>query len=403
MDLPKGCFPIVPDDQGVEWKIRITRLQLPIQPVYAVTGHSAQGKTLPSVLVNLHEGGFGAYVAASRARSREEGQIMLVPDAEAEMEMRSAKHVFCIGLYLTAFEVLNVDTLVLEVYNHLPLLVDVLAWRATNSRTRKVGSEVVSARFARIVKPFVRMTAKPHNAFNSSAQWFARFKFRDLFITITEAKIDGLFKVVLCSPTTAGGFGMLYPEWTLNNVAIINRTILRGNRDHDKVGCIRHNRFVQEARIDNHTPHYADRRQVLLYAMLAAAPHLVSVPLRDGVTQLTNLSQLETSHWLDHLKRDKFIVLMGCLWQSFNMLPGAPDTSWEHGYTIIHEDPWTFPPLNALICDIACVTDVHDEVTGNVLVIKHKKGNKHNIVDMTREDVSIVDSLIKRAIHTSDL
>ena len=52
-------------------KIRITRSQLPIQPAFAVTGHSAQGKTLPKVLVNLSEGGFGAYVAASRATSQE--------------------------------------------------------------------------------------------------------------------------------------------------------------------------------------------------------------------------------------------------------------------------------------------------------------------------------------------
>ncbi|KAG1811782.1 uncharacterized protein BJ212DRAFT_1277471, partial [Suillus subaureus] len=47
----------------------ITRHQLPIQPVFAVTGHSAQGKTLPKVLINLHEGGFVAYVAASRAQT----------------------------------------------------------------------------------------------------------------------------------------------------------------------------------------------------------------------------------------------------------------------------------------------------------------------------------------------
>ncbi|KAG1863880.1 hypothetical protein F4604DRAFT_1928998 [Suillus subluteus] len=33
-------------------------------------GHSAQGKTLPQVLINLHEGGFAAYVAASRAQTR---------------------------------------------------------------------------------------------------------------------------------------------------------------------------------------------------------------------------------------------------------------------------------------------------------------------------------------------
>ncbi|KAG2336262.1 hypothetical protein BDR05DRAFT_1006033 [Suillus weaverae] len=467
-------------------------------------------------------------------------------------------HIFYMGLYLTASAVLNVDALVLEVYNHLPLLIDVLAWMPTNTRTRKVGSEMVSARFARIVKLFVRMyipelchtmhvtraiitgscarqmlsgddshinnlniivtnggfdlfrtlientllyewvdrTAKPHYAFNSSAQRFTKFKFQDLFITISKAKIDGLFKVVLCSPTTAdmlfmtaGGFGMLYPKWTLNNIAVVNRTILRGNRDYDKVGCIRHSGFVcnddtsfmlgacgqlcptqwryisdfgeqslvvdwdacfslrsmirmshmiwclaehcrnnscpynsanntqvailppipipcdlatiqiQEARIDNHTP----IRWALLYATLATAPHLVSVPLRDGVTRLKNISQLEMSHWLDHLKRDKFIVLTGCLRKTFNMLPGAPDTPWEHGYTIIREDPWTYPPPNALIHDIARVTDVRDDVTGNVLVIKHNKGDKHDIVDMTKEDANIVDLLIRGAIHTSNL
>ncbi|KAG1791565.1 uncharacterized protein HD556DRAFT_1240499, partial [Suillus plorans] len=79
--LPAGVFPVTP----ISWafttlppgsfdpstKVRVTCSQLPIQPSFAVTGHSAQGKTLPSVIVDLHEGGFGAYVAASRARSRE--------------------------------------------------------------------------------------------------------------------------------------------------------------------------------------------------------------------------------------------------------------------------------------------------------------------------------------------
>jgi hypothetical protein len=43
--------------------------QLSIQPALAVTGQSAQGRTLPKVLVNLHEGGFSAYVAASCAKT----------------------------------------------------------------------------------------------------------------------------------------------------------------------------------------------------------------------------------------------------------------------------------------------------------------------------------------------
>jgi hypothetical protein len=50
-------------------KIRVTRHQLPIQPAFTVTGHSLQGKTLPDVIVNLHEGRFAGYVAASQART----------------------------------------------------------------------------------------------------------------------------------------------------------------------------------------------------------------------------------------------------------------------------------------------------------------------------------------------
>ena len=79
--LPKGYFPIVPvkstfttqltSEDGTTYTIHLTRSQLPIQPGFAVMGQSAQGKTLPCILANLHEGGFGAYVAASRACSRE--------------------------------------------------------------------------------------------------------------------------------------------------------------------------------------------------------------------------------------------------------------------------------------------------------------------------------------------
>ncbi|KAG1776713.1 hypothetical protein EV702DRAFT_1198103 [Suillus placidus] len=80
-DLPAKWFPIIPmswtfttlllADDRTERKVHITRHQLLIQLAFAVTGHSAQGKTLPSVLVNLHEGGFGAYIAASHACTRE--------------------------------------------------------------------------------------------------------------------------------------------------------------------------------------------------------------------------------------------------------------------------------------------------------------------------------------------
>ncbi|KAI6094669.1 hypothetical protein EDD17DRAFT_1497457, partial [Pisolithus thermaeus] len=67
-DLPKGYFTITPvkwtfttlltrPDSSTPDKVHISRSQLPIEPAFAVTGHSAQGKTLPKVLVNLSEGG----------------------------------------------------------------------------------------------------------------------------------------------------------------------------------------------------------------------------------------------------------------------------------------------------------------------------------------------------------
>lgn len=79
--LKMGYFPIEPSkftfahsmnrENSTEVELlRVTRFQLPIQPGFAITGHSAQGKTLPKVLAFLDDGGFGAYVSASRARTR---------------------------------------------------------------------------------------------------------------------------------------------------------------------------------------------------------------------------------------------------------------------------------------------------------------------------------------------
>lgn len=68
--LPKGVFPIEPVSftfsteqklsDGKSATLRITRKQLPIQPGFAVTGHSSQGQTLKAVLVDMRPGGFHA-------------------------------------------------------------------------------------------------------------------------------------------------------------------------------------------------------------------------------------------------------------------------------------------------------------------------------------------------------
>ena len=79
--LPPCHFPLTPvlwkftttitNLVGVKPNIHVVRSQLNIQPAFAVTGHATQGKTLPQVLVSLCEGGFFAYVSASRAKTHE--------------------------------------------------------------------------------------------------------------------------------------------------------------------------------------------------------------------------------------------------------------------------------------------------------------------------------------------
>ncbi|KAE8222189.1 hypothetical protein CF319_g4571 [Tilletia indica] len=76
--LPQGCYPIIPTSSRFSFRdgvdepvIRVTRKQLPVQPGFAMTVHSAQGITAENgVVVDLRKGGFEAYVAASRATKR---------------------------------------------------------------------------------------------------------------------------------------------------------------------------------------------------------------------------------------------------------------------------------------------------------------------------------------------
>jgi hypothetical protein len=54
---------------GQKFKFEVVQYPVLIQPGFAVTGHSAQGNTLPSVVTDITVGGPGAYVAVSRAKT----------------------------------------------------------------------------------------------------------------------------------------------------------------------------------------------------------------------------------------------------------------------------------------------------------------------------------------------
>ena len=127
--LPQGFFPITPvtfsftasfiqEADGKPRKMKFSRHQLPIQPGFAVTGHSAQGKTLPKVGVHLHEGGFGAYVAASRAKSRN-GLCITQPVRLNDLNKPLPHDLFA---EVRRFEVLANNTLILHGFSDGPLL-----------------------------------------------------------------------------------------------------------------------------------------------------------------------------------------------------------------------------------------------------------------------------------------
>lgn len=99
--LPPKYFPLEPikwtftaklnmhpgDDSQGDVRCKVTRSQWGFQPGFACTGHAAQGKTFQNIMTGMHEGGFAAYVAASRPRTRY-GLAILQPVTLADLNKR---------------------------------------------------------------------------------------------------------------------------------------------------------------------------------------------------------------------------------------------------------------------------------------------------------------------------
>ncbi|KAF5343799.1 hypothetical protein D9758_016212 [Tetrapyrgos nigripes] len=78
--LPEKWFPILPqsstftvtikDETGQARKLKCFRKQLLLQPAFTITGHFAQGQTLPVILCSFNDGPAAAYVSASQATER---------------------------------------------------------------------------------------------------------------------------------------------------------------------------------------------------------------------------------------------------------------------------------------------------------------------------------------------
>ncbi|KAE8231254.1 hypothetical protein CF326_g3731 [Tilletia indica] len=92
-DFPSGCLPITPSVTSFNYQMTaqpqqsVSRRQLPIQPGFAMTTHSAQGITSKTgIITDLRAGGFEAYVAASRATRRSD-VFLVAPVTLSDLNM----------------------------------------------------------------------------------------------------------------------------------------------------------------------------------------------------------------------------------------------------------------------------------------------------------------------------
>ncbi|KAG1894069.1 uncharacterized protein F5891DRAFT_1256480 [Suillus fuscotomentosus] len=157
-------------------------------------------------------------------------------------------------------------------------------------------------------------------------------------------------------------------------------------------------REVQEARIAQHWPEYQAILQGVLYATKADAAHLVSVPLRDGVESLVDVSQLEVTHWVDQFGPDKFVSSAGRCRKTYNVITDMPEGETPPGYTFFREHPLVYGPPNALVRKIGGITSNEDDVVGNVLVVKHTRGKKHDLMDCEEDDIPWISGIIKQCV-----
>jgi hypothetical protein len=130
----------------------------------------------------------------------------------------------------------------------------------------------------------------------------------------------------------------------------------------------------------------------ILYATGATKPSLVTIPVREFALPVKQLSDLEILHWLDALGPERYMSTSSRFRKTYNPKYGEYHA---HSYTFFREHPMAYTPPNLCIRTAADVTPGDEDVTGNVLVIKHMHGRKHDLVHCGEDDVSYVNTILK--------
>ncbi|KIK37431.1 hypothetical protein CY34DRAFT_109089 [Suillus luteus UH-Slu-Lm8-n1] len=288
----------------------------------------------------------------------------------------------------TAINILSVLTtpwMVQEVFLYLTLLRDVLAWQSCSLWTQPIGqgSFLVTDRLVQKTLSYehIGSARQPHHVFRTVVQTFTKYRQGGLQITLSEALSDDMFEVITSSPTTGnmvfmtpGGIVAFYPILTLKEILVLNGVAKKAVQS-SYVGCMKHSN--------------SQTYQGLLYATWASEPILVPIPLWVDVTQLKHINDLEVLHWVNYLGNNKFSADMAQARKTYNMIMEPSSLGYDHGYTFFREHPVLYTPPNSLVREITVGVVKQIEVISNVLVLKHIKGSKHNIVDASPLNIGL--------------
>lgn len=138
-----------------------------------------------------------------------------------------------------------------------------------------------------------------------------------------------------------------------------------------------------------------------MYATAGTSPQIVPVPLQDGKEAFEHIDDLEVNFWVNNVACNRFVVSTTRFRKTFHAIPDHPTLPLPFLYSIIREDPQAFPLPNALVKEICPLLATDDGLKGNILVVKHTKNNKNNVLDMTEADIQLVNLLLQGYVAES--
>ena len=119
------------------------------------------------------------------------------------------------------------------------------------------------------------------------------------------------------------------------------------------------------------------------------------MPLEYGKNVVNDLADLNVNGWVQQRETNSIVNTRSSLRITRDFVLNS-DIPLEHSHTIFIESDLVFPAPNALIKRLLWKKGRRYEHEGNILIIKHEHGSKTRVVDMTEEDISFCNFLLRR-------